>query len=251
LRPSARSWSSWRISSISNAAALLPDRGTITMTAPFLQAYTRLCVETCHRRGAHAMGGMAAQIPIKADPDANERAFALVRADKEREVADGHDGTWVAHPGLVPLARAVFDAGMPGANQLHRRWPDLRVTAAELLAVPQGPRTEAGLRTNLRVAVTYLAAWLGGTGCVPMDHRMEDAATAEISRVQVWQWVHHRARLDDGQIVTPERVEAILAEEAAPLGPRAASARALVERLCLAPDLEPFLTVPAYAALVS
>jgi len=233
--------------------AILPDRDQVTMTQPFLRAYTRLCIETCHRRGAHAMGGMAAQIPIKSDPVANEQALAAVRADKEREVADGHDGTWVAHPGLVPLAREVFDRAMPGPNQLDRRWPDLRPGADELLATPTGTRTIRGLRTNLRIAVQYLEAWLGGTGCVPLDHRMEDAATAEISRVQVWQWVHHRVPMDEpmGQLVTPDLVRLVLQQEVANLSPSPTLDRALalVERLVLAPRLEPFLTVPAYAQL--
>ncbi|MEQ1501050.1 MAG: malate synthase A [Myxococcota bacterium] len=219
--------------------AILPDRGAIGMTQPFLAADSRLAIETCHRRGAHAMGGMAAQIPIKGDPAANDAALSAVRADKDREVALGHDGTWVAHPGLVPIAKAVFDAGMPGKNQKHRRYAE-PVDAAALLAVPTGPRTEGGLRTNLRVAVQYLDAWLGGLGCVPIDHRMEDAATAEISRVQVWQWVHHAAL-----------VRALLDEEVARLAPspRTADARALIERLCLAPELAPFLTSAASAAL--
>jgi malate synthase len=232
--------------------AILPDRDQVTMTQPFLRAYARLCVETCHRRGAHAMGGMAAQIPIKNDPRANDLALAAVRADKEREVADGHDGTWVAHPGLVPVATEVFDRVMPGPNQLDRRWPELEVGADDLLAVPTGTRTLRGLRTNLRVAAEYLSAWLAGTGCVPIDHRMEDAATAEISRVQVWQWLHHGVTLDDppGMRVTPELVREVLDQECTRLdGARLAEARDLVRSLVLAPTLEPFLTVPAYARL--
>ncbi|MEQ1567611.1 MAG: malate synthase A [Myxococcota bacterium] len=225
-------------------AAVLPDRNTVTMTQPFLRAYSRLCIDTCHRRGAHAMGGMAAQIPIKDDPAANERALAAVRADKEREVSDGHDGTWVAHPGLVPIAREVF--ARAGPNQLERRWPEQRVTAADLLTAPAGACTVDGLRTNLRVAVTYTRSWLGGVGCVPIDHRMEDAATAEISRAQVWQWVRHGVRLDDGSVVDAERVHRELARLAAP---GAEPAIALIEQLVLAPALAPFLTSAAYGQL--
>ncbi|MGI9202436.1 MAG: malate synthase A, partial [Woeseiaceae bacterium] len=172
-------------------AFVLPDRAEVTMTSHFLRAYSQLVIKTCHRRGALAIGGMAAQIPIKGDPDANEVAMAKVRADKEREVDDGHDGTWVAHPGLVPLAQEIFDAGMPGLNQVHRLRDDVQIGAADLLQVPKGKITESGLRDNISVAVQYLAAWLGGNGCVPINHLMEDAATAEISRAQIWQWVHH------------------------------------------------------------
>ncbi|MCB9683702.1 MAG: malate synthase A [Alphaproteobacteria bacterium] len=234
-------------------AFVLPDRGEVGMTRPFLAAYTRRVVETCHRRGAHAIGGMAAQIPIKNDPVANEAALAAVRADKEREVAQGHDGTWVAHPGLVAVAKEVFDRGMPGPNQLHVRLGDLG-DPSRLLEVPKGPRTEAGLRTNARVAVEYVAAWLMGNGCVPIDHRMEDAATAEISRTQIWQWVHHGARLDDGRVVDAALVRAVLDEEVAGLAgrlpqDRLEQARSLVERLCLQPELEEFLTLAASAVL--
>lgn len=234
-------------------AFVLPDRGAVGMDRPFLRAYTRRVVETCHRRGAYAIGGMAAQIPIKSDPEANERALAAVRADKEREVAQGHDGTWVAHPGLVGLAREVFDRGMPGPHQLHVRLGDLG-DAAELERVPEGPKTEAGLRLNARVSVEYLAAWLDGVGCVPIDHRMEDAATAEISRTQLWQWVRHGVRLDDGRPVTAGLVSAVLDEEAAALArrlppARVAEARALVEDLVRAPELTDFLTLPACEAL--
>ena len=194
--------------------AVLPDRSQVTMEQPCMRAYTQLAVRTCHRRGAHAIGGMAAQIPIKGDADANERALAKVRADKLREVTDGHDGTWVAHPGLVPVAREVFDAHMHGDNQLERLREDVKVTAADLLQVPSGTRTEEGLRHNVRVGVQYIEAWLRGTGCVPLYHLMEDAATAEISRAQVWQWIHHRAHLDDtGATATAALLERILDEE--------------------------------------
>ncbi|HVG59391.1 MAG TPA: malate synthase A, partial [Hyalangium sp.] len=183
---------------------LLPDRGQVTMDKAFLDAYSRLLIQTCHRRGVHAMGGMAAFIPIKGDPAANEKALAQVRADKLREVKNGHDGTWVAHPGLVPVARSVFDAHMKGPNQLDNLRTDVKVGEAELLAVPRGTRTEEGLRHNIRVGVQYMAAWLDGLGCVPLYNLMEDAATAEISRAQVWQWIHHGATLEDGRHVTPE-----------------------------------------------
>jgi malate synthase len=181
--------------------AILPDRSQITMDHGFLRAYTQLLIKTCHRRGAHAMGGMAAQIPIKNDPVANEAALAKVLADKRREANDGHDGTWVAHPGLVPLARGVFDAAMPEPNQLSKLREDVDVTESDLLELPHGTRTEKGLRWNLRVGVQYVEAWLRGVGCVPLYNLMEDAATAEISRTQIWQWLRHNAVLDDGRPV--------------------------------------------------
>src|SRR2546426_3549488 len=168
------------------------------MTAPFMRAYALLLIKTCHWRGAPAMGGMAAQIPIKNDAKANEAALEKVRQDKLREVTDGCDGTWVAHPGLVPVAKEIFDRHMPTANQIDRRRDDASVTAKELLSVPKGDITEKGLRTNISVGIQYLEAWLRGSGCVPLYNLMEDAATAEISRSQVWQWLHHGARLDNG-----------------------------------------------------
>jgi len=182
------------------------------MTSPFMRAYSLLLIKTCHRRNAHAMGGMAAQIPIKSDPAANEAAMIKVREDKEREAKDGHDGTWVAHPGLVPLAMEVFDRLMPAANQLDMKREDVRTTAADLLRFePQGPITEAGLHFNIEVAIAYLGAWLAGTGCVPIHHLMEDAATAEISRSQVWQWIHSpQGVLDDGRKVTLDMVRAMI-----------------------------------------
>lgn len=193
---------------------VLPDRAELTMTCHFLRSYSQLVIKTCHRRGAYAIGGMAAQIPIKNDPQANDRALAKVRADKEREVRDGHDGTWVAHPGLVPLAMEIFDEHMPGANQLERLLEDVHVTAADLLQVVKGKITEAGLRDNISVAVQYMAAWLGGNGCVPLNNLMEDAATAEISRAQVWQWVHHATGvLDEGRNITYELFKVLLREE--------------------------------------
>jgi malate synthase len=183
---------------------LLPDRSEVTMTTPFMRSYSLLLIQTCHRRGIHAMGGMAAQIPIKNDPEANEAALAKVRADKEREVEDGHDGTWVAHPGLVALAKEIFDARVPAANQIDRKREDLRITAEDLLRVPEGQITKAGLRTNIDVGIQYMASWLSGNGCVPLYNLMEDAATAEISRSQLWQWLHNRGTLSDGQIITPK-----------------------------------------------
>jgi len=231
---------------------VLPDRGSVGMDRPFLSAYSQLLVKTCHRRGAHAMGGMAAQIPIKNDPERNAQALAKVRADKEREVRNGHDGTWVAHPGLVAVAREVFDAHMKGPNQLAVSRDDVRVTARELLEVPQGKITEAGLRQNLSVGLAYLEAWLRGQGCVPLHHLMEDAATAEISRTQVWQWLRHGAKLDDGRVVDPALVRRALAEEQERLGPasdRMPLAVQLFQGLILAKELEDFLTLPAYEHL--
>jgi malate synthase len=193
---------------------VLPDRAEVTMATHFLRSYSRLVIKTCHRRRAYAIGGMAAQIPIKNDEEANKQALAKVRADKEREVGDGHDGTWVAHPALVPLAMEIFDKHMPGDHQLDRLREDVHVTAGDLLQVVKGKITEAGLRDNISVAVQYMAAWLGGNGCVPINNLMEDAATAEISRAQVWQWVHHETGvLDEGRNVTYELFESLLGEE--------------------------------------
>jgi malate synthase len=233
--------------------AVLPDRSQVTMEQPCMRAYTQLAVKTCHRRGAHAIGGMAAQIPIKNDSDANERALSKVRADKLREVRDGHDGTWVAHPGLVPVAREAFEANMSGPNQLARLREDVQSTADDLLRVPEGTRTEEGLRHNIRVGVQYIEAWLRGTGCVPLYHLMEDAATAEISRAQVWQWIHHGVRLDDtGETVTPDLVRRLRNEEMARLtthGQRLDEACALFFDLATADTLADFLTSAAYSAL--
>jgi malate synthase len=235
---------------------VLPDRATVTMTSHFLRSYSQLVIQRCHRRGAFAMGGMAAQIPIKNDPEANERALARVRADKEREAGDGHDGTWVAHPGLVPVAREVFDRLMPGPNNLHRLREDVRVTAADLLRVPEGRVTRAGLRNNIDVGLRYLAAWLGGNGCVPIHHLMEDAATAEISRAQLWQWVRHETPLEDGTAVTLDLVrkeaQSVLAEIRREAGDEAfgtghyARAAAHLDRLTAGREFEPFLTLNAY-----
>jgi malate synthase len=240
-------------------AAILPDRSQVTMEQPFLRAYTQLCVRTCHRRGVHAMGGMAAQIPIKNDPDASRSALEKVRADKLREVMDGHDGTWVAHPGLVAVAREVFEAVMPGPNQLERRREDVHVTAADLLELPRGTRTEEGLRLNVRVGIQYLEAWLRGNGCVPLYNLMEDAATAEISRSQVWQWIRHGARLEDGRKVDTGLLRSVTDDEMkrieSEVGPerfragRFPEARTLFERLSTQEWLEEFLTLPAYELL--
>lgn len=194
---------------------LLADRALVTMTTHFMRSYSLLCIKTCHRRNIFAMGGMAAQIPVKNDPKKNEEAFAKVRADKEREATDGHDGTWVAHPGMVQLALDVFDARMPQPNQIEKKRAEIQVTAADLLDFgPSEPITEEGLRTNVSVGVQYLEAWLRGSGAVPIFNLMEDAATAEISRAQVWQWIRHpRGVLTDGRKVTKELFRTILSEE--------------------------------------
>jgi malate synthase len=195
------------------ADCVMPDRAEVTMDRHFLKSYVDLLIRTCHRRGIHAMGGMAAQIPIKDDPEANQRALDKVRQDKLREVRAGHDGTWVAHPGLVGLAREVFDAHMPGPNQIDRKREDVQVSAEDLLRVPEGNITEAGLRHDIDVSLQYLESWLRGVGCVPIYHLMEDAATAEISRTQVWQWMRHGAKLQDGRRVTPELIRRIIREQ--------------------------------------
>ena len=231
----------------SDPSFTVPDRGQVTMEAPFLRAYTQLLIKTCHRRGAFAMGGMAAQIPIKDDPEANAMAMDKVRADKLREVREGHDGTWVAHPALVPIAKHVFDEGMPTPNQLHRLREDVAASAAALLEPPTGTRTEAGLRLNIRVGIQYLEAWLGGQGAVPIYNLMEDAATAEISRTQIWQWIRHGAALDDGRTVTRPMVQQLIAEESAG---RSGQARALFEAVATSDELADFLTLPAYHVLV-
>jgi malate synthase len=242
-----------------DAEAVLPDRAQVTMDRGFLRAYSELLIKTCHRREVHAMGGMAAQIPIKDDAEANEAALAKVRADKLREVKDGHDGTWVAHPGLVPIAREIFDQHMPTKNQIGRKREDIQVTRADLLRIPGGTRTEAGLRHNVRVGIQYIEAWLRGQGCVPLYNLMEDAATAEISRAQVWQWLKQGATLEDGKPLTADRLKDVVREEMARIQSevgearfskgRFDDARALFERLSTAPTFEEFLTLPAYAML--
>ena len=240
--------------------AVMPDRVQVTMTAHFLRSYSLLLIKTCHRRNVHAMGGMAAQIPIKDDPAANEAAMAKVRADKEREASDGHDGTWVAHPGLVPIAKEIFDRLMPEANQIKRKRQDVHVTAADLVAIPTGTITEAGLRQNLNVGIGYLEAWLRGTGCVPLYNLMEDAATAEISRTQVWQWIKHKSRLSDGRLVDTALCRKIIEEELEKTkamvgasrfdGGRYQEAAAMFRDLLEASELADFLTPPAYDWIV-
>jgi malate synthase len=231
----------------------LADRAQVTMTAPFMRAYALLLVKTCHRRGAPAMGGMAAQIPIKNDPAANEAAIEKVRADKLREVTDGCDGTWVAHPGLVPVAKAVFDQHMPTPNQYTRQRADVNVTAQQLLDFqPERPITEAGVRNNISVGIQYLGAWLAGNGCVPVYNLMEDAATAEISRSQLWQWMRSpKGVLDDGRKVTPALFKQLLAEELQKVKDAGAEgkldeAAALFERITADDHYVEFLTLPAY-----
>jgi malate synthase len=237
---------------------VLPERNSVTMTAPFMRAYTELLVKTCHARGAHAMGGMAAFIPSRRDPEVNAVAMAKVRDDKTREAGDGFDGSWVAHPDLVPLCREVFDATLGSSpNQLSKQRPEVSVSAFDLLAVDKTPGviTEAGLRNNVSVGLQYLASWLGGNGAVAIFNLMEDAATAEISRSQVWQWLHNNVRLDDGQLVTTDLVQRIIGEELATIrqaagdgydAARYGQAVALFSQVALADDYAEFLTLPAY-----
>lgn len=236
---------------------LLPERGQVLMTVPFLKAYSELLIQTCHRRGALAIGGMAAQIPIKGDEQANEAALAKVRSDKLREVRAGHDGTWVAHPALVPVAQEIFDKYMPAANQLDVLRQDVRATRAQLLAPPSGTITRAGFDNNVEVCLRYTAAWLDGLGCVPIHHLMEDAATAEIARAQLWQWLHHGdltfpdgapidfALFDHALISHAHR----LRQSQHPGAARADAAAALISRMTHAAQLGDFLTLPAYEQL--
>src|SRR5271157_995570 len=235
---------------------VLPNRALVTMDRHFLNSYVLLLIETCHRRGIHAMGGMAAQIPIKNDPAANEAALEKVRQDKLREVRAGHDGTWVAHPGLVPVAKEVFDTYMKTPNQISRRRDDVRINAADLVAVPEGEITEAGLRWNIDVGLQYLAAWLQGNGCVPIYNLMEDAATCEICRAQVWQWVKHGAKMSDGRTVTMELVRQATSEELEKLRTRLGAERfdsmgfktaaQIYESMMTRADFPEFLTLVAY-----
>jgi malate synthase len=234
----------------------LPDRSQVTMTSPFMRAYCLNVIKVCHSRGAHAMGGMAAQIPIKSDAAANEAALAKVLADKEREASDGHDGTWVAHPGLVPIALKAFDKHMPQANQISKQRDDIHVTAADLLKPFTGTITEDGLRGNIRVGVQYLEAWLGGNGCVPLYNLMEDAATAEISRAQIWQWLKHNAELVDGRKITTQLYDELLPQEMARIEKEVGSERFSKGNYSIAANLfsemsksaqfAEFLTLPAY-----
>jgi malate synthase len=240
--------------------SILPDRQHMDMTTHFLRSYSLLCIKTCHRRGAFAMGGMAAQIPIKNDPVANQAALEKVRADKEREVTDGHDGTWVAHPGLVPIAREIFDRVMQSPNQVQRLRNKVTVSAADLLTVPTGAITSAGLLNNVSVSLQYLASWLGGNGCVPINNLMEDAATAEIARSQIWQWVHHPAGvLNDGRKVTLELFRALLQSENDRLAAHSGresyarghfrEATRILDAMTSAATCADFLTVVAYPQL--
>jgi malate synthase len=238
--------------------AIYPDRAQVTMTQPNMRAYTQLAIRTCHRRGAHAMGGMSAFIPSR-DAETNARAFAQVRADKDREAADGHDGTWVAHPGMVAVAREAFAARVTGPNQLDRLGNDIVPDAAALLALPAGSCTEAGLRQNIGVGIRYVEAWLRGQGAVPLYNLMEDAATAEISRTQAWQWVRHGATLEDGRVVTAELVQDLITGEMETIARELGKAEVTDRRfddacrifttLVLAPVLAEFLTTIAYNAL--
>jgi malate synthase len=242
---------------------ILADRNLVTMTSPFMRAYSLLLIKTCHKRGAFAMGGMAAQIPIKNDAAANDAAIAKVRADKEREANDGHDGTWVAHPGLVPIARESFDKVMKTANQIAKQRDDVAVTAKDLLDFqPQGPITENGLRTNINIGIQYMGAWLAGTGCVPIFNLMEDAATAEISCAQIWHWIRSpKGVLDDGRKVDKALFQALVPQELARvrelLGDKGYAAGRYEEgakmfsELTLSEDFVEFLTLPAYDYVVA
>jgi malate synthase len=240
-------------------SAVFPDRAAVTMVQPNMRAYTQLVVRTCHRRGASAIGGMAAQIPVRDDPAANAAALEKVAADKQREARDGHDGTWVAHPALVLVARNAFAAVVTGSDQHHVLRDDVVVTADDLLGVPTGPRTEEGLRLNVRVGIRYLAAWLTGSGAVPLYNLMEDVATAEISRAQLWQWLRHGARLDDGRVVCPRLVAAMIDDEAAEIrrdvgeaafhAGRFDEACEIFSSLTLDYEMADFLTVAAYDRL--
>jgi malate synthase len=238
---------------------VIPDRAAVTMDKHFLKSYVDLLIKTCHRRGAHAMGGMAAQIPIRDDPAANEAAMARVRADKLREAHAGHDGTWVAHPGLAPLAMEAFNSVMSGPNQLGVARAEVNVTAADLVQLPPGQITEDGLRACIRVGVQYLEAWLRGNGCVPLYHLMEDAATAEICRAQLWQWLRHGARTADGQEVTAARFDRLMMSELDRIHAEVGAARLahgvfpsaarLFERMTKSETFDEFLTLPAYELL--
>jgi malate synthase len=238
---------------------LLPDRAAVTMERHFLKSYVDLLIRTCHRRGAHAMGGMAAQIPIRDDPQANALAMARVRADKLREARAGHDGTWIAHPGLAGIAREAFGEVMSGPNQLAVRREDVKVGARDLLTVPDGAITEEGVRGCIRVGVQYLESWLRGNGCVPLYHLMEDAATAEICRAQLWQWLHHGARTSDGEPVSVARFDRLLTEELSRIHEEVGAERLtggvfptaarLFEQMIKSESFDEFLTLPAYELL--
>lgn len=243
-----------------NQEFLFPDRAQVTMTVPFMRAYTLLCIKTCHRRNAPAIGGMAAQIPVKGDDEANQAAFAKVAEDKRREVTDGHDGTWVAHPGMVGVAMEQFDEHMPAPNQISRQRDDVNVTAEQLVEVPKGTITEEGLRANISVGIQYIASWLSGNGAAPINNLMEDAATAEISRSQVWQWIRHpKGVLSDGRKIDMSLFHNFLDEEANKIKHLAgeevyvsgnyAAARELFAELTLDNEFAEFLTLPGYDKL--
>ncbi len=244
-----------------NADYVLPDRGQVVMGKAFLGAYAKLLVRTCHRRGAFAMGGMAAQIPNRRDAEANDAALTKVRGDKQREATEGHDGTWVAHPDLVAVAKDVFDEHMPGANQLDAPDSSGEVTQGDLLEGHEGTKTEAGLRENIRVGIQYIEAWIGGRGAVPLYNLMEDAATAEISRAQIWQWLRFGATLEDGRPVTRELFEELVADEMATLRDVLGAdtydnghfdhAVPLFSRMSTSDEFEAFLTLPAYNLITS
>jgi malate synthase len=238
---------------------LLPDRASVTMERHFLKSYVDLLIKTCHRRGAHAMGGMAAQIPIRDDPTANAAAMTRVRADKLREARAGHDGTWIAHPGLAPIALEAFDSVFKGPNQLQVSRAEVSVTARDLLTVPDGAITEEGVRGCIRVGVQYLESWLRGNGCVPLYHLMEDAATAEICRAQLWQWLRHGAHMSDGPTVSVERFDRLLNEELDRIHAEVGASRLtdgvfptaarLFEQMIKSDTFDEFLTLPAYELL--
>ncbi|MDP6109904.1 MAG: malate synthase A, partial [Rhodospirillales bacterium] len=238
---------------------VLPDRGQVGMTQHFMRSYSLLVIKTCHRRNVHAIGGMAAQIPVRNDEQANNEAMEKVRADKEREANDGHDGTWVAHPGLVSIAKDIFDRVMPQPNQIDKKREDVNIAISDLLALPEGSITEAGLRQNLNVGVCYTEAWLRGNGCVALYNLMEDAATAEISRTQVWQWIRHQAKLEDGRAIDRELFEKTLNEELEKIRATVGDAvfdngkynvaADLFRDLSWADDFSDFLTLPAYEML--
>jgi malate synthase len=240
---------------------ILPDRAQVSMTTHFMRSYSLLAIKTCHRRGAPAIGGMAAQIPIKDDPVASGLGLGKVRADKHREANDGHDGTWVAHPGLVDIAKREFNAVMKTPNQIHRQREDVQVTAADLLQAPTGTITEEGLRLNIRVGVQYMESWLRGNGCVPLYNLMEDAATAEISRTQVWQWLHNGAMLDDGRTINLRLFRNVFAQEMDRIerevgcerfhNGRFALASQLFQHIIEQEELDEFLTLRAYPFLLS
>ncbi|MEH7386786.1 malate synthase A [Bacillus sp. JJ1521] len=239
---------------------ILPDRSVVTMTVPFMSTYSQHVIKTCHKRNVHAIGGMAAQIPVKNNPQANEEAFKKVRADKEREANNGHDGTWVAHPGLVPVARQVFNTVMLGPNQIDKKREDVQVTAGDLIAVPEGNITELGVRTNINVGIQYIESWLRGHGAAPIHNLMEDAATAEISRAQLWQWIRHpKGVLEDGRKITFELVQQLKVEELEKIkqeigresfeAGRFAEATNLFEELVTNDEFVEFLTIPGYEIL--